>query len=309
MKIKQLLVSTPQGESGLLSRDARFVFNYSTKERMCETSLLMPLRAESYASGAMLGPFCMNLPEGYLKEKIGQRLAKYGAVDDMRLLAFVGRNQIGRLRFAEPEAGPGTPKAQIGRAELLKQSSSKALFEFLLDAYLESGISGVQPKVLLRDADKPDSALGVRATLIHSDLIVKASGDDYPHLALNEFLCMSAAKKAGILVPPFWLSDDGGLFVMERFDLEGEQQIGFEDMAVLMNRTGTADQKYQGSYEAVAKAIAIYCGAEQRATSLHRLFEYLALSVMDWCTFIWQTCRRDCQSFNPYLRQGLPCNL
>ncbi len=67
---------------------------------------------------------------------------------------------------------------------------------------------------------------------------------------------------------------------MARFDLEGEQQIGFEDMAVLMNRTGTRDQKYQGSYEAVAKAITIYCGAEQRATSLHRLFEYLALSVM-----------------------------
>jgi serine/threonine-protein kinase HipA len=284
-KINTLRISTPQGESGVLEHGARHVFNYTAKERACETSLLMPLRAESYASGVMPGPFTMNLPEGYLKEKIEQRLAKLGGVDPMRILAFIGGNQIGRLRFDVPAAEPAGPaglanpagrKVHIGRKDLLKQSSSPALFDFLLDAYLESGISGVQPKVMIPDADK----LSERATLVHSDLIVKAGGDDYPHLAVNEFLCMSAAKQAGILVPQFWLSDDGGLFVMERFDLIGERRIGFEDMAVLMNKTQRIDDKYQSSYEAVAKAVTVYCDDAQRADSLGRLFEYVALSVM-----------------------------
>jgi len=164
----------------------------------------------------------------------------------------------------------------MGKGELLTQPSSARLFEFLLDAYLESGISGVQPKVMIPDADK----LSERATIIHSDLIVKASGEDYPHLAVNEFLCMSAAKSAGIQVPPFWLSDDGSLFVMERFDLHEGRQLGFEDMAVLMNKTSKKDEKYQSSYESVAKAINLYCKDEQRLDSLYGLFEYVALSVM-----------------------------
>lgn len=293
MKIKTLLVDTPQGEAGLLSHESRYVFNYSTTERACEASLIMPLRAESYAAGALPGPFAMNQPEGYLKEKIGQRLAKFGPVNDMHLLAFTGQNQIGRLRFSVPTDPRPVRKAQIGRSELLKQSASQALFEYLLDTYLESGIAGVQPKVMLPDADRwqaasppapmsaePVGALDARATLVHADLIVKASGEDYPHLAVNEFLCMSAARAAGIMVPQFWLSDDGGLFVMARFDWQDGVPQGFEDMAVLMNRTGSPDQKYQGSYEALAKAVTLYCDVAHRADSLQRLFEYIALSVM-----------------------------
>ena len=295
-KIKQLRVLTPQGAAGQLSHESRYVFNYTTTQRECETSLLMPLRAESYASGGMPGPFTMNQPEGYLKEKILQRLAKFGGLNAMQMLAFTGQNQIGRLRFELPDAAPVTRKTQIGRAELLEQSNSAELFAFLLDAYLESGISGVQPKVMLPDADQfpdqPNSTTNAlaparlsdgpidRITVPHSDLIVKASGEDFPALAVNEFLCMCAAQKAGIQVPEFWLSDDGELFVMSRFDLQDGQQIGFEDMAVLMNKTGTSDQKYQGSYEALAKAIMVFCRDDARATSLQRLFEYVAFSVM-----------------------------
>lgn len=276
-KVKELRVSTPQGESGLLMRESRYVFNYTTHERQCETSWMMPLRAESYASGAMLGPFTMNLPEGDLRSRIEERLAKRGGVDDMQLLAFTGENQIGRLRFHDKDADVPVHKPQMGRHELLTQSSSPSMFEYLLDVYLESGISGVQPKVMIPDADKTSD----RGTFIHSDLIVKTSGVEYPHLAVNEFLCMTAAKKAGLQVPQFWLSDDGGLFVMERFDLVDGQQLGFEDMAVLMAKTGKgANDKYASSYEMLAKAINLYCNDDQRVDSLNRLFEYVSLSVM-----------------------------
>lgn len=281
-KISALAVATPQGDAGRLERESRYAFNYTTADKQQECSLLMPIRAESYASGSMLGPFTMNLPEGYLRNRIEERFAKLGGISDMQMLAFTGQNQIGRLRFRVPEDQQAPARPRMGRTELLRQSSTAELFEFLLETYLESGISGVQPKVMLPDADKAVHAGGPdeRSTFVHSDLIVKASGEDYPNLALNEFLCMTAAKKAGLAVPPFWLSDDAGLFVMERFDLEGGRQIGFEDMAVLMDKTSHRDEKYQSSYEMVAKAVTLYCGDEHRIESLRRLFEYVTLSIM-----------------------------
>lgn len=134
---------------------------------------------------------------------------------------------------------------------------------------------------MIPDADREQvSPVGEKATATTPGLIVKSAGDDYPHLAVNEYLCMSAAKRAGIEVPDFWLSDDQTLFVMERFDVDGGRQLGFEDMAVLMGKNHTEPNfKYSGSYENVAKAISVYCG-EHADESRVRFFEYLALSVM-----------------------------
>jgi serine/threonine-protein kinase HipA len=119
-----------------------------------------------------------------------------------------------------------------------------------------------------------------KTTAATPSLILKAAGDDYPHLPVNEYLCMSAARRAGIRVPQFWLSDDRSLFVMERFDLENDLQLGFEDMAVLMGKNQAQPNfKYSSSYENIALAIGLNCG-ENTGESLTRFFEYFALSVM-----------------------------
>jgi len=89
---------------------------------------------------------------------------------------------------------------------------------------------------------------------------------------------MSAARAAGIETPPFWLSEDGGLFVVERFDLRDGAVLGFEDMAVLMNKASA--RKYEGSYENVAKAVRLYCSEADPSRDLGRLFEYIAFTVM-----------------------------
>ncbi|WP_233176788.1 type II toxin-antitoxin system HipA family toxin [Ralstonia sp. ASV6] len=275
-KLKRLSIYTPQGSSGILHKDSRFVFNYDTPLREREVSLGMPLRAESYGSSVLHPIFAMNRPEGYLLERIRRRFAKVYNLDDMRLLALTGSNQIGRLRFYEPDIGPEGNPAKVALSEVLKSKQSAELFEYLVDTYLQSGISGFQPKVMIPDLEG-DSHLGERATIATPNLIVKASGDDYPHLAQNEFLCMEAARVAGIRVPEFWLSDSGDLFVMKRFDIDGDQQLGQEDMTVLMNRS--AEQKYEGSYENVVRVIDAYC-RENAAESAQRFFEYFALSVM-----------------------------
>jgi serine/threonine-protein kinase HipA len=330
MRIKRLLVSTPQGASGALDKESRFVFNYDSAERACEVSLTMPIRAESYASSTLLTPFAMNKPEGWLYQQIVGRMAKFEQVDDMRLLAIIGNKQIGRLNFSLPDAPQTSIRAQIGLQELLKQASTKALFDSLVELYFESGISGVQPKVMLPDADKSrrtgdtedksrrtgdtedksrrtgDTAdksrrtgetPTSRATVLQHDLIVKSGGREYPHLTENEFLCMDAARRAGIRVPNFWLSDDNGLFVMERFDLQCDlhadqqvdsgnlykaRQLGFEDMSVLMDKSPDAQghYKYLGSYENIVRVIRAYCRGGEGLASSQRFFEYLALCVM-----------------------------
>ena len=280
-KIKKLIVTTPQGESGGLHHEARYSFNYTTSNRESEVSLLMPIRAESYAYGALHGVFAMNRPEGFLLQKIRDVFAKTGGLDDMKLLSITGGDQIGRLSYVDPVESCQKPaRPQIGLQEMLKQKSTRALFEFLVDTYFESGISGVQPKVMIPDAENP-LPVNSKTTVAHSNLIVKAGGDEYPFLTQNEFLCMEAARRSGILVPNFWLSDDGGLFIMERFDLEGGEQSGFEDMSVLTGKQPDPEGqfKYQGSYENIAKAIQIYC-RDAAIESKQRLFEYVALSIM-----------------------------
>lgn len=276
MKTKKLHVSTPHALAGDLLKESRYVFNYTATEQSEEISLTMPLRAQSYSSGVLLPIFEMNRPEGYLLAKIEEAFAKTGPLDDLSLLALTGGTQIGRLSYTAPEGPARRPRAPVNRKDLLTRKPTDELFEYLVAVYFESGISGVQPKVLV-----PESAtdpLTERASVIHSDLIVKASGLEFPHLTQNEFLCMSAAKRAGIPVPDFDLSNDGGLFVLSRFDQAAGRSLGFEDMGVLMGRTNR--DKYQGSYENVAKAIRLYCDSANTVPQLQQFFDYVAFMVM-----------------------------
>jgi serine/threonine-protein kinase HipA len=271
--IKSLLVTTPQGVSGTLQKESRFVFNYQTHNQKCEASLLMPLRAESYSDGRLFSVFEMNRPEGYLLDYLRERFGKHEQLDDMRLLSLTGGNQIGRLRYSEN--GALAPKrSTVTREEIIGSMASDELFSHLVDTYFGSGISGFQPKVMV-----PDSASQVteKSMIATSDLIIKSAGEDYPFLAQNEFMCMEVARRAGMLVPEFWLSKDGNLFVMTRFDIQHGRQLGLEDMVVLMAKT--PDEKYHGSYEGIAKVIDIYCGSNA-VESKERLFQYVALSCL-----------------------------
>jgi serine/threonine-protein kinase HipA len=280
-KVRELSVSTPQGEAGTLTKESRHVFAYSTRESKRQVSLTLPLRAETYSDTPMLAAFSMNRPEGFLLERI-ERAFKHVELDDMALLSITGGNQIGRLRFSEPGKATQGKKAEVGLSTLLDNGSQAGLFEYLVDTYLESGISGFQPKVMIPDADKVGygSKVDEKTTATTPSLILKAAGDDYPHLPVNEYLCMSAARRADIRVPQFWLSEDQSLFVMERFDVDGDKQLGFEDMAVLMGKNHTQRNfKYSSSYEKIALAIGMNCGSNSDE-SLGRFFEYFALSVM-----------------------------
>ena len=275
-KIHQLEIHTPQGVSGLLTKKSRYVFNYNRVHDKAAVSLVMPVREESYAGGELMGVFAMNRPEGYLRYIIEERLKRLGAPSDMLLLFLAGGNQIGRLTYAMP--GENFPQSAGEHLEDLLSSPSGTLFARLVDLYaLGSGISGVQPKALVPIAASGATGQIPEHTAVPlKTVIVKAEGGDYPGLARNEFFCMSVAREAGFDVPQFWLSDDGLLFIMSRFDrMPDGTPLGFEDMAVLTGRTN--ERKYEGSYEMIAQAVEKYAGNDSVA-QLRKLFERVVIS-------------------------------
>lgn len=64
--IKKLIIKTPQGTSGVLSKDGRFSFRYENQnDASREISLTMPLRFNDYASTNLHPVFESCRPEGF----------------------------------------------------------------------------------------------------------------------------------------------------------------------------------------------------------------------------------------------------
>ncbi|MEI8033731.1 MAG: type II toxin-antitoxin system HipA family toxin [Chlorobiaceae bacterium] len=246
-----------------------------------EVSLTMPWSLESYRYQNGLHPvFQMNLPEGRLREAIELSFRKrVRGFDALSLLEVVGRSQIGRLRFAnDPGVIDQVPLQRV--SELVAYDGSEDLLIDLLERFSTvSGVSGVQPKVLIRD-DKTYTLGQSRVTVKGATHIVKGwNSNEYPHLAANEFFCMNAARRSGLEVPEFTLSENNQFLVVKRFDLTEEgQYLGFEDFCSL-NGIGTAE-KYDGSYEKLAKRIRQFVSPELQASALEVYFRSLSLSCI-----------------------------
>lgn len=285
MNSPHLRVHTPQGESGrvLMSADD-YLFRYDDRTLAhSAVSLSMPVRVEEYRRRELHPIFQMNLPEGYVLEQLRNRLAKTVKVDPMLLLALSGSSApIGRIFVSSDQVNDllhrnSPPTTGESLDEILAWDGAEDLFVQLVDRYiLRAGISGVQPKVLV--PEKPHTPEH-KFTSKTNDLIIKSGRNEFPGLAINEYLCMSIARDAGLPVPPFYLSQNNKLFIMRRFDRDDHlNPLGFEDMTTLMGLS--AEQKYTKSYAAVAKAVRVFCAPEHLRSSLDQLFDSVALSCI-----------------------------
>jgi len=283
--LDRVRILTPQGQSGELSltESGDYLFRYGLDAvSTSQVSLTMAVRDAAYTSRSLHPVFQMNLPEGYVLEQLRNRLAKTTPINPMLLIALTGSGSpIGRLAVQAPAIEQLLGGSRVAPGKSLKQilswDGAHDLFAELVDSYiLRTGISGVQPKVLVPEGDGPADP---KATLLMPELIVKSGRADFPGLAINEYVCMDAARRAGMPVPAFYLSDNRQLFVMRRFDREPDQRpIGFEDMAVLMG-LGT-EQKYDSSYENISRAIGLFCAPQHVASSREQFFDIVALSCM-----------------------------
>ena len=267
-RVNRVTISVPEGNSGTLEKTHRFSFAYDHAAKPdCQLSLSMPVRLQSYSRGALHPIFEQNLPEGFVRERIVERLRKHIRIDEMLFLALQRDNGIGRLQY-HSDHFPSEVAGKENLTEILQWQGRESLFEELVNKYLlQTSVSGVQPKVLVGDD---------RAIFQTPGLIIKSGLDGYPGLAVNEFFCMTAAKNCGLNVPGFYLSDDHSLFVMHRFDLlENGDRLGVEDFSVLLGER--ANDKYTGSYESLANVINMYCASPRK--DLELFFRMLVLSA------------------------------
>jgi serine/threonine-protein kinase HipA len=280
---------TDGAEAGLLGRlrDRGSTFAYApTAAPQRAVSVTMPLRLQSWDTAFGLAPiFEMNLPEGILRERIRLAFAKAtGAFDEFDLLTIVGRSQVGRIRYTgrDDQLDEAVPFQSVD--EILENRRGGDLYRYLLERFATfSGISGVQPKVLVRDQEdsRALNTTGRRVSPSYRGAthIVKFwDPTEFPHLAANEFFCLKVAEKCGLDVPRFRLSEDGMALVIDRFDLHPDGSYrGFEDFCVLNARR--TDEKYRGSCEtSLFKRLGQFVPLAKQAEESEKLFTLIALN-------------------------------
>ncbi|PWK43646.1 HipA N-terminal domain-containing protein [Pseudomonas sp. OV226] len=136
---------------GQVRSDTVFAYAIETQEENA-VSLTMPVRLESYSWERGVPPlFEMNLPEGALRDELTRRFSKaVRGFDDFSLLTIVGPHQLGRVGITPEQNVPDRPP-ETSLADLLIHDGTQGLFDDLMDTYGQySGVSGVQPKVLMR---------------------------------------------------------------------------------------------------------------------------------------------------------------
>ncbi|MDD4950897.1 type II toxin-antitoxin system HipA family toxin [Sulfuricurvum sp.] len=262
---RRINIYTNTQRAGTLAKEGeKHIFAYAP-EAITPISVTMPIRTESWGSINLHPIFEMNLPEGALKETIRERFAKVKHMDDLGLLELIGPHVIGRVKYGLPADN----EEAITLDDIL-HDDTHILFEKLMERFaIRSGVSGVQPKILLQINDKN--------TLTTEEYIVKSWGDEYPELAFNEFFCMEAVRLAGLPTPQFKLSENRLMFIMKRFDLKDDgNYLGFEDGCVLLGK-GT-NEKYHASYEDLAKVLKASTSAESRLENLRTFFTTLVMN-------------------------------
>lgn len=172
--------------------------------------------------------------------------------------------------------------------EILSHRRDGDLFAFLLERFAAySGVSGVQPKVLIRDATESAVLAAANERTSQSfrgatHIIKLWDPAEHPQLAANEYFCLRVAErlsKSGHLeVPRFRLAEDGAALVIDRFDLrEDGSYLGVEDFCTLNGR-GTAD-KYKGGYETTLfKRVKDFIQGETLPSEMDKLFTLFAVN-------------------------------
>jgi len=270
-RINHIQVQAFGGASGELSQPGHFAYQYTHQNPV---SLTMKYQQAPYNHGVLHPIFSQNLPEGYVRRYISEKLRRHANVNDMYLLALQLDKGIGHLSYtSEIEK---TDVGQLSLKDILNWQGKENLFHQLLDSYYLNGlVSGVQPKVLVNavnDTGKP--SIG-RSLLQQEDFIIKTYDDEFPLLTANEYVCMEAARACGLAPSQCWLSSDLRTFITERFDEVDGNRLGIEDFTVLMGKQG--DEKYQSSYEMLMKATYLFTKSD---VQIRRIYQYIVFNCL-----------------------------
>ena len=268
----KITVCANQAELGILTYGS--VHHYQPTQETRHVSLTMTQRGmDGYSSGALHPIFAQNLPEGFNRRFIAEKLARYAKVNDMYLLALQGDQGVGMLSYKSELNLPEADSLSLG--EILSYRSNEPLFPQLLEKYyLRTSLAGMQPKVSIPNAITVQTDITVQ----QRDLIVKSFDSEFPLLTVNEFVCMQAARQCGLEPPKAYLSENLETYVVERFDSSNDgTKLGYEDFTTLMKKSNDPNAKYTGSYETLLKATYIYTGS---AAEVEKMYKYIVFNCL-----------------------------
>ena len=252
-----------------LNQDQKsYLIDYNNFDIKNSISLSLPNTKRFYTYDYRFPPYLETfLPEGYLYEIFKNILTKeYGYIDDYLIFAKLAPNIKSRIKFKSEFRKLNFEFLNIDN---ILQNDSNDTFTHLLDIFLnKNAISGVQPKTIALLKDKE--------TLHIKEYIIKTWGDEYPNLAENEYFCLNACKKAGINIPNIKLSKNKRFLVVENFIFKDNETLGFEEILSLMDKN--RDNKYDGSYEQIAKIIAQY--TTNKKDSLNQYFKIVVMNYL-----------------------------
>lgn len=268
----KITVCANQAELGILTYGS--VHHYQPTQETQHISLTMTQRGmDGYSSRALHPIFAQNLPEGFNRRFIAEKLARYAKVNDMYLLALQGDQGVGMLSYKSELNLPEADSLSLG--EILSYRSNEPLFPQLLEKYyLRTSLAGMQPKVSIPNAITVQTDITVQ----QRDLIVKSFDSEFPLLTVNEFVCMQAARQCGLEPPKAYLSENLETYVVERFDSSNDgTKLGYEDFTTLMKKSNDPNAKYTGSYETLLKATYIYTGS---AAEVEKMYKYIVFNCL-----------------------------
>jgi len=267
-KIAIKVQNSKVGELFFEKNSYAYGFNYTLDSQLI--SLIMPYKASTYLWRNRLHPiFDMNMPEGYLFEVLKNYLNKqHGYIDDYLMFSYLCPNIQGRLTFTSEFSDN---QFNVIDLEDVIQHDDEDTFVKLVKTFLDkNAISGVQPKTLALLRDKE--------SLTTKEYIIKTWGPEYPSLAQNEYFCLKAVKKSGVEIPAIILSKNNKFLLVERFNFDRKraEYLGFEEVLGLLGKN--KEQKYEGSYEQVAKTI--YSVVANKREDMRSLYKIVVMSYL-----------------------------
>jgi serine/threonine-protein kinase HipA len=270
-------------------RTREYEFTYTDTSRAL--SLSLPVSQEAFTSAQSRPFFEALLPEGVVREQIADQL-RLAPGDSYSLLAALGRDCAGAIQIFETRRMSDAPAVNWldgdGMDELIAGLPRRPLGMRAADGRLRLSLAGVQRKaVLVRDRDGRygEPLNGMPTThILKPDL----PGHDFPAVAVNEFFCMTLARRCRLDPAQVELRRFAGrpCLVVERFDRDLEaapvRRRHQEDLCQALGLT--ADFKYQQpdwtvpSYAALAQLLNDHGsrpGADRLAVGQAALFHYL----------------------------------
>lgn len=246
-KTRVLDVYVGQSKVGTYTRASggATAFRYDTgwlsSELAFPISLSMPLSDRIWAGAGTTGYFDGLLPDDQaVREKIATReqAESSGAFD---LLAVIGRDCVGALRFVPEGEGPGDPRVMnyrpVGNEEIGRQISSLGRAPLGIHTGTEYGeddfrisIAGMQEKTaFLRIGGRWRLPLGPTPTshIFKPAMMQGPNGADFSDTPWNEWLCLNVCRAFGLEAAQaeVLIFDDKPVIIVERFDRRWQDDV------------------------------------------------------------------------------------